>query len=176
LTVKASSTALIIAPIWDVGTSVYFSALPFASTHPQGVTVRFLGANLRTGIALPFIKEPWRVGFQAGLSYTSMFVPQKKFGYRYLVWPQYYPSIRRRFGGGGSLLWYVKFATLSDWFAVSLKDREIATGLGWIQPIGRGGSTINFNFDVSDLRFVSVGIKTIKSATKTYSFSVGWGI
>jgi hypothetical protein len=171
-TVKLSFQRSIIQPNWDFGANAFVTALPLTSNRP-GVTARFLGANLRFGYAPSFIHDPWRLSLLTGFSYSRMFVSGDVFGFDNLLYPQIYPTIRRRLAGGSAIFAYLKYVPLAGFLKLSLADRELAAGVGWQLPIASGETPLIWSLDYSDLRLS--GVAESRSRTQSLSLSLGIG-
>ena len=168
LTLKVGLTYLLIPPYWDFGFTAFGNLVPLSSSSEH--KARFIGANVRFGLAIPFIKEPWRLSALAGLSYTHMF-HTGRWGYAHVTWPQVYPVLRRAFKKGRNGYIYFKFASLGQGFKISMESRELATGVGFIMPLPNS-HPLSFGLDFAS---TNMKFKVNEIKTNSLSFSIGYG-
>lgn len=165
------NVAYTLTPLWDTGVSGYFTLMPISSS-PSG-TARFLGINLRTGYAIPSIEDPWRVAISAGFYYTSMFVSTDLFGFRNMMGPQLFPSIRRTLKNGNNISGYLKFSPISNnATSISFSSSELALG-GAYTIVQRNFHPLSITLDIAKL---SLQIETVKMLSTSYSLGVGYGL
>lgn len=160
-----------VYPKWhlDLGGSVFINALPI-SNSPSSITMRTFGANLRLGYLFPRLPKPWFVGVYAGLYYSTQFVSGESFGYRNLLFAEFYPSISRQLTENLDLGVYLKYAPLgSNLFGFT--ERELAFGVYLTRKL-MNNHPLSIEFDVADL-----ALHTIRSEIKSQSLtlSVAYG-
>ena len=149
VTLKASWSYLLVPPRWDLGVSGYLTALALMKSRSEAAT--FLGLNLRMGYLLPPFRSPWRGSLYGGFYYTTMFVKDDAFGYRNIIGPQIYPSVKRLFSNGNHLAGYLKFSPVASNFQLlSLSNREIAFGFSYSWLLERG-RTLSITLDWAQL-------------------------
>jgi hypothetical protein len=170
LTAKVALARQVRGSPWDLSGNAFVTALPISS-GVDGVTARFLGANLRFGYG--FLAEPWSLRFSLGLYYTRMSVTDNLFGYGNLLYPQFYPSLRRALSGGGALFAYVKYVPLGEGLIPDFREREIAAGGGYEHPLS-GGNHLLFTVDYSDLEFQPAQGVTSKASSLTLGLGYGF--
>lgn len=179
LTVKAAATYALAPPSWDLGASVFFTALPITVSEPES-RARFLGVNLRTGYALPFVPDPWRVALHVGGYYTTAFVSAKvagasfdEFGFGSMMGPQVFPTVRRAFSGNRSTNAYFKFSPVASGVSfLSLSSREIAFGGGYSLPIDKR-RVLSITLDAATLQLLIEDVR-ISSRSITLGASLGF--
>lgn len=179
VTVKATYRYLISPPKWDIGGTVYFTAVPFSQSdvtfgfgnNTQTANARFLGVNFRIGYKLP-LGEPWGLSILAGTYFITMMTSNDSpntttdaFGVQNVAGPQIFPVLRRSFEGGSSMHLYGKFSPVSDQLSISFSNREIAGGIGY-----SFGNDITATFDYSNLNITLDGTE-IKVTTMTLGAS-----
>jgi len=150
---------------WNLGANVFLNFMPVSASRTD-ITVRFFGANLRIGYALPFIRNPWRLSLMTGLYYSQMFVTQSRFGYTPMVYPQFYPVLSRRLGTGHSLMAYSKFVPVNG-----IKEAEISGGLG-LTSLLKNGHSVSTMLDYSVINFTPV--RNSKISSSSLSLSIGY--
>jgi len=171
LTAKISYRKVISPPNWDLGTNLFFNAVPLWDTD-QNVTVRYIGLNFRIGYVVPSIYEPWRLSILGGWYYTAMLVTNNLFGFKNLNGPQLFPLLRKGIGGRKSIYIYAKFSPLSSGFKIlALSNREVAVGLGMIIRIRKVRSMI-VSLDYNNIRYTENDISTVSDSA---SLSLGYG-
>ena len=172
LTAKASYQFLLFPPKWDLAFSGYINALPLYKTTPT--TARFLGLNLRFGYVVQRIKAPWRLSILFGWYYTSLLTSNNSFGYKNMVWPQFFPVITRELKTGDVVTLNIKFAPMLDGFSfVGLSSHELAMGAGF-QHFLNSGHPISLNMDFSNTN-INVAAKNVAIKTSSFSLSAGYG-
>lgn len=193
LTVKGSARYHVKPSRWDIGTTIYYTALPLshswqktktgstpAANVPSSLEIRFLGVNVRVGYQLPNIAQPWTVVLMGGFYYTTMMVNatmpastiDRTPGYRDQMGPQIFPYIRRALGSDQALGFYFKYSPITDGVgSVSLSNREMASGLSYVRSIFNKKQAI-FAVDYSKLDFAKPGGAI---SLQTLSGSIGYG-
>ena len=132
--------------------------------------LRFFGANLRFGYVFPFVPEPWRVSLSAGAYYTTMLIPDGKYGYLNLTGPQLYLTLRRAFANGDAVSLYAKFSPVTDQSAaLSFTNREVGAGLAWSRPLG-ATHALSVGLDYAQIHFAN-----LISEVRTSSWTLGAG-
>lgn len=169
INLRVNANYLLVPPMWDIGASAYITAfVPIKST---AYSARFFGANLRAGYVLPYFKDPWRVGIQVGWYYTTMLPIGDGFGFRNLMGPQLYPTFRRQFKNGMTLMSYFKFSPITNGLQfLTLGNRELAAGASMIFPLSNGHS-VSAALDYSNLSLSLSGTTILVSAL---SIGVGY--
>ncbi len=168
---KVSYQYLLTPPQWEFGTNAFFNVFPI---HMSGMDqpVRFLGVNLRFGYIFPFVKDPSRLSFLIGTYYTRMFGTNDQFGYKTLIYPQFYPTFRKKMRNGDAFYVYLKYVPLVSGIGLSFTEREFAIGGGWEHPI-REGHPFSLSVDASDLRLNVTSDHRI--ITQSFSINLGYG-
>jgi hypothetical protein len=162
-----------ITPRIDFGANAFYTALPL-TVEPGTLQPRFLGANLRFGYSPPLISDPYKLSIMVGGYMTMMSVPGDRFGYPLLLYPQFYPVLRRRIGSSSWLTFSFKYVPLSWIFDPS--QYEISYGAAYTYEFKTGGN-FSVSVDYSDLQFSqpdSTG-QTIVMNLNTVTFGVGYG-
>ncbi len=145
LTAKVSSNYLLFPPNWDLGATGFATALTLS--HTGSAAVRFVGLNLRLGYIFPQIKDPWRLALYGGWYYSTMIASNGSFGYANVSGPQLFPTIRRTFQNGQALTGYFKFSPIASALSLmSLRNNEIAAGLGYVIPTEEHNYSINLDY------------------------------
>jgi hypothetical protein len=143
-------------PRWDLGANFFINALPL---YRSDVTFRFLGANGRFGVVLPWKKTAWKIKLLVGFYYLTMLVDGNNFGFLNVMGPQIYPAFNYTFSKEKTLAFYFKFSPISSGTGfLSAASREIAAGFSYSMPAKWGkrpvlGATLDFssvNLVVSD--------------------------
>ncbi len=156
---------------WDVGASVFFTLFPLSRT--PSITARFLGVNARFGYILPWLQEPWKLSLLGGVYYVTSFVTSSQFGFKNMMGPQIFPTLRRILNNGSSISTYLKYSPVSGKLKIrSLSDREIAFGVSYTY-LQKNNHPIIALFDISNIKLLIQGI-SINSTT--ISLGVGYGI
>lgn len=171
-TLKFTYNYLLTPPQWEFGTNGYLNLLPLKKNGTEN-TVRFLGLNLRFGYVLPFVKAPARLSFLIGAYFSSMLGTNNQFGYKTLLYPQYYPTFRIKTRQGDAYYVYLKYVPLTSSFGLSLKEREWATGFGWEHPL-HDGTPLSLSFDFSDFQFLVKSSHEISTTSFTVNLGYGW--
>jgi len=172
LTPKVSARYWLKPLRWDLAGSVAFTTLPFASNLPS-VTAQFLNINVRTGYFLPFVHLPWSLDLMGGLFYSDSFVTGSSFGYTNLLYPGFYPILRRVMTPREALGLYVKIVPMEKGLSLGLSQRELATGLQWERLLS-SGNQLSVNLDYSSLIFLPSNTNTSTSTT-SLGFGLGYG-
>ncbi|MEK6704562.1 MAG: hypothetical protein AABZ06_02130 [Bdellovibrionota bacterium] len=170
LTAKASMQYS-LSRSFSIGANSFITAQSLSTNLPD-MRVRYFGANIRFGYAIPWITSPWSLSIATGLSYGRMFVEPGRFGYGDLLYPQIYPSIRRRIDTG-AVYAYLKCVPLGDAITdFSMNAREIAFGGGYEIGGTKPWHPV-LSVDVSDLIFIPSNAATpIRSASITLGLGV----
>jgi hypothetical protein len=171
-TFKMSYVQNVFSPQWDFGVNAFMTLLGLSSNMPS-TSVRFLGANFRFGYVLPFVQSPWRMSVLTGIYYARMFVQNDAFGYQTLIYPQFFPTVRRSIDSKHALIAYLKYVPIAPGFGLSWEEKELAAGLVF-EKIQRNGRPISFAMDFANLSAIPSATRAFES--KTISFSIGYGI
>ena len=170
VTAKTSFLYKIVPGRWDLATSAYITALPLASTDPA--QTRFLGVNLRLGYILPGISSPWQIALMAGGYYTTMLVSSNLYGFRDMMGPQLFPTIRYEFNSRTNVGLYFKYSPiLGASGLLPFDQREIAAGLSFTRIVF-GRNPLSFSVDFADL---SLSVDSLVVTSRSTSFSIGFG-
>jgi hypothetical protein len=171
-TLKFSYLRSVFPPNWDVGGNIFITLANLTSSMPD-TAVHFLGANLRFGYVLPFFKDPWRASILAGVYYSKMFVTSNSFGFKTLIYPQVYPTVRRALNLSEALYAYLKYVPTNAGPTPSWKEKEIGLGIGWERLLSNRHPLI-VSVDYTDFKMVdSLNVETNFS---TISLSLGYGL
>ncbi|MEK6705241.1 MAG: hypothetical protein AABZ06_05585 [Bdellovibrionota bacterium] len=171
LTFKAAYQALLLPPQWDFGINLFFTLLPLNSNIAD-TTVRYLGVNLRFGYVLPFVKPPWRAAILTGAYFSRMFVTGDRFGYKALLYPQLFPTLRRTINSKDSAFVYLKLVPLGPGLGFSFSERELSLGAGFEHALANR-HPVFLSMDFSDLFTIAGSNRSIRSTT--FSVSAGYG-
>ncbi len=171
LTGKLSLGGPLFLRRFEWGANAFATILPVKS-ETADTTVRFLGANLRAGYLVTNPESDWALTLSGGISFSTMLVSNPVLGYSGLLYPQFYPYLRRKISPITSVGLYAKYVSLGRDNWLSFADRELASGLNLTQILP-GRRLWNVSLDYSDL-------KLSLSATKVYhvrsfSLSAGYG-
>jgi hypothetical protein len=166
LTLKGGYQYALSPGKWDLGVSGYFTLMPLAGSGPTG-NIRFLGINIKAGRVLtPISRSPWSLKLQGGIYYTTTLpTAGAEFGFKNMWGPEIYPVLDRALANGNHIYGYAKFSPIMDGFSfLSLSNREIAFGAGWVHPLSNGRSwsigldLAQFEFTVTDSHVTSNSI------------------
>jgi hypothetical protein len=157
---------------WDLGSTVYATLLPLSVSKP-GVSMRFLGVNIRSGYSLPIVPSPFRLVLRFGVYFTTMGVSGSPLGYYNQLGPQLYPELRYSMKNGKMLSTYFKFAPVADGIGfLSMANYETATGLAYGFPLNHE-HMLSGSIDYShlELRYPLTNVNL-----STISFGVGYSL
>ncbi len=182
LTTKASLRYFLIPPVVDLEANVFFTALPL-STNLSGVTVRYLGANVRLGVPIPpILPKPLSLNLMLGWYYITMFVTDNQFGFQNIRGPQIYPELSWIIHLKNDLplvfTTYFKFSPISTSLTtLTFKNRELSTGLNVRIPVGGANVlpyyaymkalSIGVNYTTINPEIQALRLVTIKNSTTT---------
>jgi hypothetical protein len=170
LTLKVAADYAIAGP-WDIGVNAYYAMLPI-TTSQKGVTLTFLGLNLRTGFRLLKPESSWGLSIMGGIYYATTFT-SGAFGYQNVQGPQIYPVLRRKFSGGKSGWLYLKYSPIFDGTDfVSLSNSEIAIGGGYTVKAFSNGSAVAVSLDLALLSLQASSTQRVQS--NTYSIGANY--
>ncbi len=159
-----------LTPQWNIGANL-FGNLIHISGSPPSDRVKFLGANVRLGYVLPFIKKPWVVNLMIGAYYSQM-LGTPGFGYSPVLYPQLYPTVSYGLSNGQVFSTYFKFVPIGKKFtSVSASERELASGMAWSWPMDNLKNAHIF-FDVSSFAIRASETISIQSMQTSLSFGV----
>ncbi len=170
-TLKISYNYLLTPPQWEFNVNGFFNLLPLSKSGTSA-DVRFIGINVRFGYVFPFVKSPSRLSFLVGVYYSSMLGTGGAFGYKTLIYPQFYPVYRLKDRNGHVYVGYLKYVPLNKSIAPSFRERELALGGGVEFPIDNE-HPLSFYLDFSDVKLNTSSTGQITN--QTTSISVGYG-
>jgi hypothetical protein len=148
---------------WQAGVSAFGTVLPLSTTPGDDFRMRYLGLNARVGYLFGS-SSVWEFGLHGGLYYNTMFTPGVRFGYRNLMGPQLYPTVRRSIGNRHGLAAYLKFSPVSDGLSfLSLSSRELASGLRYGYEL-RNGRSVLISVDYARIDLVLGATEVMNSA------------
>jgi len=157
-------------PWWEFGGNTYITILPFSITGTEK-TLRFFGMNFKAGYKIPMIKSPWSLQVNGGVFIGRTLVTGSSFGYEYLLFPQIYLSLGRRWNYLFKSGIYLKYAPISDqFFSLSPTSRELAFGALHYWDRETGKIDYSLELDYSTLKIVTE--KSIEINTSSFSLSV----
>jgi hypothetical protein len=168
LTPKIAARYWITPKRWDVNANAYYTGVILA-TNLNSMSARFFGMNLRAGYLVPFVRDPWSLDLMAGFFYSTAFVTGQAFGYSNLVYPQFYPILRRTLTYWDALALYLKVVPMEHGLSLGLSQREIATGIQWERTLANG-HPLTASFDFSSLQFIA---ENAAVATDVTSLTLG---
>ncbi|MCM2279192.1 MAG: hypothetical protein NDJ89_14035 [Oligoflexia bacterium] len=172
LTVKLSGTLSLGTGPFDLGGNVFFNALPLKKDR-NDLQLRALGANLRLGYALPYLRAPWSLKLLGGIYFNTTFASPATFGYQNVAGPQLFPVLSRSFADRSVLGGYLKFSPVAASFSLlSFSSREVAGGLFYVFG-SRGGAPLSLSLDYADLR-LSYGSVTARSKALTLGGAINF--
>ena len=158
---------------WTLGTNAFANIFSFNSSRPDA-TVEFVGINLRLGYTIPFVHKPWQFMIMAGAYFNDMFVTDSKFGYSALLYPQFYPVLRRTFDSGSRLSIYFKYVPINAGYTVfSSSELEYSLGTSFSWTL-KNSHPVALSLDYSNLHFNPQEAAT--SRLTTVSFGFGYGL
>ncbi len=170
LTAKINYLHSLFSQRWDIGGSVFFTLLPISQTPKT--TERFLGVNLRVGCVLPKIEEPWRFSILVGWYYVTTFVTSNAFGFKNMMGPQLFPTLRKQLKNGDMALGYIKFSPVSTQLSLlNLANHELAVGVSYLHPL-QNLHPLSFSMDLSNFKLEILGVKI---SSTTVSVGAGYG-
>lgn len=153
---------------WTIQGSIYGTAVQIQQSTSDDP--RFIGVNGRLIYRLPFSRESLELKLAAGIYYLSMIVPSESFGFKNLVGPQLYPTIRYQIPGVLTLRTYVKYSPVSEQLRImDLANREFAYGISFASP-ALLKQKLSINYNHSDLSLSLSGIQ-ISNTTDSVSLS-----
>jgi hypothetical protein len=163
---------------WDIGVNAYYTlaSLGIAS----GASARYFGSNARLGYTFRKPESAWSLTIAGGFYYTTSFITApvngrlRELGFSGMAGPQLFPVLRRSFSGGSSVMAYIKYSPVTSGFSVlSLDNRELAIGGGYIIPL-KSGNSISITLDSASLDLVLEDV-TISSRSVTLGFGYSFG-
>jgi hypothetical protein len=170
LTLKVAADYAIAGP-WDIGGSAYYTLLPI-TTSQKGMTLTFLGLNLRSGFRVLKPESVWGLSIMGGIYYATTFA-SGAFGYHNIQGLQIYPVLRRKFAGDKSAYLYLKYSPIFDGTDfVSLTNAEFAIGGGYTVKTFSNGHVISATLDVALLSLQVSSSVTVQS--NTYSLGASY--
>ncbi|MEK7692061.1 MAG: hypothetical protein AAB425_13685, partial [Bdellovibrionota bacterium] len=144
LTAKLGMGYLLLPPYWDFGLTLIVNALPMFTSHSDKSSLRFFGINTRTGLALPWIKPPWKLTLSGGAGFSRTFASNASFGFSKLFYFEFYPHLKRSFANTGYVSTYFKYVPFDVAHVLKFTHGEIGVGGTWcfkqISPVAWGVS------------------------------------
>lgn len=161
----------VLAPPWLVlQASGFIQALPMGSTRSD-VSVRFLGADLVLGIALPFGNSGLRLSLLLGGYYKTMLVSPEILGFRNLLGPELYPVLDFTLPRGHTLSVFGKYSPVVGGSGfLPLVSREWVFGAS-VTPLIAGKHQIPIQFEYS---WIDLSLLNKTLVGRTLQLSVGY--
>lgn len=170
LTAKLSYGWQFWKPHMDVAINSFINVFPFWRT-PDSLSVRFWGTNIRVGYALPFVRAPWRLKLMGGVFFSTALPEKGVIGYRFVLYPQFYPVVSYALPNNRSVYLYLKYVSMTPSFSISFDRRELAFGFGMVFPLNKRWSLVP-SFDFSS----SVFEPAAGTLSQTTVFNLGIGV
>jgi hypothetical protein len=157
---------------WQAGGNVYVNAVVVGSSK-TGAAVRFLGANARIGRRFS-LGGPWQLAIQAGAYYVTTIATTSNAGFRNLVGPQLYPSLRRSLSFRDQLAVYLKYSPVLNGSTLTFTSRELAAGVAWTRDGLLGGRALVTSLDFARLHIAIRNAFFIDVTTVTLGAGIEW--
>jgi hypothetical protein len=170
-TIKGNLNYLLFPPKWDLGLSLYLTAIQLTKSNPNN-NVRYFGFNTRLGYIIDKVKDPWKLIVYGGFYYTTMIVDPSNFGFTNLSGPQVYPTIKRTLKNKDSINGYIKYSPIAKQLSLlKLTSREFALGTSYTHQLPNG-KTISATLDFAN---VVLQINDIASSSNSVTLGASYG-
>ena len=155
---------------WDIGASSFVNAVSLHSSQSD-MKAYFLGINGRVGYSLPFVPKPWTLSLAGGLYYTTMITSGVAFGFRNMLGPQIFPTVRRSLGPKKMLGAYFKYSPVDQAGSFGFSSHETAGGLSYTRLL-KNRKSISYTLDYSR---ISINLaETITASSLTGGVAYGF--
>jgi hypothetical protein len=137
---------------WELSASSYFSPIP-VTTSVSGVSLGFLGANVRVGRRLTKSHSQWGVVMSLGGYFLTTFPSATSFGFQNVTGPQIYPTLSYEASSKQRYWMYLKYSPIFNGFQVlSITNAEAAMGVGAsFKDLIKKEHSLGVTFDLSQL-------------------------
>ncbi|MFP5519912.1 MAG: hypothetical protein ACLGGX_08410 [Bdellovibrionia bacterium] len=144
--------------------------LPVAST-PSGMSASFINSDLLLIYSPPWLRKPWSIEFAGGIHHSMMFSSKSTFGYAPILYPQIYPSVKRRVSAASTLALAMGYTPLSS--SISKSDYEFQAELSWLYQL-KSKNSLSLSFDYRDLKLSPKASSQISLKAFGLNFGYGW--
>jgi hypothetical protein len=166
LATKVSGTYEFRSGRWNLGGNAYYTPWIFY-TSQSGMSIQFLGGNLRLGYVIPQVRSPWRLNVMAGGYFATSFSSPSTFGYANIFGPQLYPVLQRGLSKNRLVWAYGKYSPImSGGSLLTFDNAEIALGGGFSFSPLKSGHVVSATLDLSILELQFTG-GSVQSTTVT---------